>query len=151
MTEYAVSIIIVCSVVGIASKISSSDDGFSRLAFTLVILYTVIAPLSGIVGELSENEFLGNIDFEYGSDGYEYVEVAREAFERGVSLAISEKFSLSTDSFRVVSVNFDLNLMRADKIKVFLSVAAARADRVAIENYLNSLGVGVCEVEFELG
>ena len=41
--------------------------------------------------------------------------------------------------------------MRAEKITVILSLAAANADPSRIEEYVNELSIGVCEVYFEIG
>jgi hypothetical protein len=74
-----------------------------------------------------------------------------EFFADGVALAVAEKFSLDRDDIRVSLRNFNIENMSAERIRLTLSGVAALADYKAVERYVNSLDIGECDVEIEIG
>ena len=63
---------------------------------------------------------------------------------------IAERFSLRRDEVGVEAVAFSPSDMRAEKIIVTLTGAAALADNKKIRKVINDLNLGVAEVKIEI-
>lgn len=151
MSEYAVGVFLISAIVGMLSHLSyGGKSDISKLAFSVLMLYVVVAPLADTVKNTDfKSLFEVGYNEEIITDGYEVV--AEDAFVRGIESAVAEKFSLSKDNIRVRVVGFDFENMRAEKIRVTLSGRAALADYKAIEKYLDGLNIGECRCEIEIG
>jgi len=152
VSEYAVSIFVFSAILGILSFLiyREGTDKTSRFAFLVLLLYTVSTPLVGLIGELD-----GALDFPFddfvGEEmGDDYLRVTERAFAEGVKRLISEEFSLNGDSFDVHISGFEFEKMRAEKIKVILSPACAFTDAARLEKFVDSYGIGKCEVCYEI-
>ena len=151
MNGYFLSVFAVCAAVGAFGMITYRENSsVERAAFAIIILYTVSAPIAEAVlwdeGGLSIDISLD--EQKMLDEGY--IDVAREAFEQGISRAVSEKYSISIEDISVRCVDFDFNEMKAGKIKVLLTGLGALCDRRGVEKYLNGLGIGECEVNIEI-
>lgn len=150
MSGYFLTVFAVCAVLGALGMITYKENSaIERAALAIIILYTVSAPIADAV--LSGGEFSIDLradEAEILDDGY--LEVAKEAFELGIRRAIAEKYSINLDDISVRSVDFNFNEMKARRIKVLLTGLGALSDRRGVEKYLNSLGIGECEVDIEI-
>ena len=151
MNGYFLSVFVSCAVLGAFGMITYRENSpIERTAFAIIILYTVSAPIAGAIFGVDEGFSidLGVGESQMLDEGY--IEVAREAFEQGISRAVSEKYSISIEDISVRCVDFDFNEMKAGKIKVLLTGLGALCDRRGVEKYLNGLGIGECEVNIEI-
>lgn len=78
-------------------------------------------------------------------------ETAADAFSDGVASYVCETFDLAPGGVSVSLVGFDFPTMHAEKIKVLLSGNARFADTHAIREAVEKAGLGICEVEIEIG
>ncbi len=136
----------VCAVCGFAVY---RRGGAEKLALTVLLLYAVTMPLLSLIESWDGALRLPDLGGADTSDP-EYMQVAETAFEEGVAEHISEKYSLPRRSVTVRCYGFDFSAMRADSINVLLSGKAALSDYKAIEKYIESLGLGECDVEIEI-
>jgi hypothetical protein len=121
----------------------------TRIAFSVLLIYTVLSPLSAVIpdfGGLISGEFTSELE---GLDR-EYIEVAERAFCDGVRAHISAELGISAEGVRVLCCGFDYQKMRAERICVLLSGSAATADAVKIRKIITEGGLGECEVEIEV-
>lgn len=145
------AVFIVSFIVGISSLVSYREKGdrATRFALGIVLIYITLSPIPTLFENLKES-----ISFDIPFDGeYDesYKTVAREAFEQGVAEAVSDRFSINKSNITVIAEGFDFETMRARKIRIVLSGAAAFSDYTAVENYINEFDIGECEAEIEIG
>ena len=69
-----------------------------------------------------------------------------EAFASGIRTLISDKFSLASADVSVTVAGVDVTEMKAKRISILLSGRAVLSDVKRIEEYIESLGLGECEV-----
>lgn len=151
MSEYAVSLFAICLVGGALLMLSYGQGRAESLAVGIITLSVILTPVADLVISYDPEDFLDSLrgdvpEGELGTEG-----VIEDAFAEGIIRAIAEKFSLDKSHLRVRLVDFDSNTMRAEKIVITLSGAAALADYKAVEKYVNSLDLGVCNVQIEIG
>ena len=77
-------------------------------------------------------------------------EKTEKAIAEGVEKAVCEKFSFSEDCVSAIVFGFDFGEMKAEKIKLTLRGGAVFADAKAVKKFVSELGLGVCEVSFEI-
>lgn len=126
------------------------ESAQARLAFAVLIIYTVTAPFFSGEIELSDID-LGNINTDISDYDESYINVAREAYERGVRDMICSELSLKTEDVRVISYGFDFSSVSASRVTVYLSGGAAISDNKKIEKYVRDSGISECDVKIELG
>lgn len=149
MTGYITGVFAISALLGLCSLLSygKDDERVRKFAFSILLLYVTVLPLSGIS--------LGDIDFgnlkNPGTNVGEYENVAREAFISGIREHIAREYSLDEDNIRVLVEDFDFSVMRAGRIRIILSGSAVFADYKGIEKYVNNLDMGECRVEIEIG
>ena len=146
--SYALGVVGICALVALMGFVSyrGDADGAARAAIAVIMLFSVVAPLSGM-----DFDFSFDISGEGAMpDGGEYERVGREAFEMGICRLISERYSLSEENISVRAEGYDFSTMRAERIFVLLSGRAASADARAIKNYITEQGLGECEVDIEI-
>ena len=151
MNEYLVGVFGVVALLGTASLLSykSSGDFATKIAFSVLLLYTVTVPVIELV---SNAEFSFDIeDYNPDNQSGDYEAVAKEAFELGIKRAVAERFSLDEEKIRVLSEGFNFKKMKAEKIRIILSGHSSLANYKAIEKYIREAGLGECEVELEIG
>lgn len=151
MSEYMTSVFAVCAVLSLLSRLSYSSklDGVRKFAFGILIFSVVSAPLVTSLDGLQEFNIENFFPKEEDGEGQE--ELLCQAFAEGISVAVCEKFGIRQSEIRVLPDGFEVESWRAEKIRIILSGAAALSDYHAIEKYINSLEIGVCEVEIEIG
>ena len=151
MSEYFSGVYIFVAVLCLLRLLLYREKGdfATRLAFCVLTLYTVVTPLSDVISDISGEI---SLDFELpDGEAGEYSEVAENAFCEGVKTFVCSEFSLSADSVRVLTEDFDFSAMRPGRVRVFLSGKAAAADYKAIERLIEERGLGKCDVEIEIG
>lgn len=151
MSEYAVSLFAICLVGGALLMLSYGQGRAESLAVGIITLSVILTPLADLVISADPEDFLNSLkgdvpQEELGAEG-----VIEDAFAEGIALAVAEKFSLDPDDIRVRLVRFDQQAMSAEGIVITLSGAAVIADYKAVEKYVNSLDLGVCNVQIEIG
>ena len=151
MSQYYISIFAICLVGGLASLLSYGSGRAEKLAVGIVTLYVIVSPIVGYISEFDADKWLDSIKNEGTNISEEYSSVIEDAFGEGISLAISEEFSISKDDIRVRLYGFDSEKMQAEKIKIVLSGRASMSDYKAVERYIDSLNLGECDVEIEIG
>lgn len=151
MTEYALSAFGILAVVGLLSLFSYGSGRAESTVLAIICLFILLSPIVRAVGSLDAENIFDKIEIPdtEGESGYE--RIIEEAFADGICSAVADRFILNKESISVRLQNFDSKNMRADKIRVILSGRAALADSIAIEKYLNSLSLGECRVEIEIG
>ena len=155
LSEYLFSAVIVALIASFLSYISypSQNDTAVKAASALLILYTLISPVSALISslyELSEKDSIFDTEI-FTQEGGEYLEVSEEAFKTGIKRYISDEFDTDEKNIEVVLSDFKFTEMRAEHISVYLSGSALLLDRKKIEEKLNKLNLGKCEVFWDIG
>ena len=154
MAEYLVGVCVLSGVIGIFDLLSVSAKmrETAALCASVLLLYTVIAPIFSFASELAS----GEISFDaipptesVGSAQYE--QVAREAFSDGIERLIEEKYGIAPENVAVSVRGFDFEKMRAERIIVILSGEGVLSDYRSVGEYLNDLELGECEVKIKIG
>ena len=153
MKAYLISVVLICAMVSLASHFLGRTEAsrYGRLGLSVVLLWAVISPLSGLLRALPA---LPDLSLPQDSETEEeplYAIRAEEAFCEGIQAAISEKFSLPEAQISVRTEGFDLAAMRAARVCVLLKKEAILADSFAIAAFVEAAGLGECEVEIEIG
>ena len=147
MTEYFALVFAVAFTAALGGALLYGEgDNASRTAISIGLLLAVLSPLPMLVSEIPALS-LPDISGDVSDEDAEYIDVARAAFEEGIAEMLSERYSLPKESFAVKLDGFDFAEMRADRITVTLRISAAMCDPLAVEKYINSLGIGECYAE----
>ncbi len=150
MSEYALAVFGICLVVGICLTVSHGSSKAQSLALGIITLWVILSPLGDIIEHFDPNSWMDSIDIpDYDSGEIDIV--IEDAFADGICSAVADKFSLNRDDIRVRLYGFDKEEMRAEKIMIILSGRATLSDYKAVEKYINSMEVGECNVEIEIG
>ena len=148
MAETYVYILSVFAVIALAafSSYGGEERGASRMALGIILISALAVPFVSFVKNVS----FDGVKFEYSEDSENLTEsTARDAYLRGVKLAISEKFSISEEKLRVSCEGFAYESMTSKRIVVVLLSDAVFSDRIGIKNYVESICKCDAEVEFE--
>ena len=150
MGEYFAGCFGAAAVVSACSLLMYKGSRAARFALSVLLIYTVLMPLSAI--------FSGSFGFELGGglgdiSGYdkEYENVAREAFCEGIDAYVCSELGLDSDGVLVSCDGFDYKEMRAERVRVVLSGKCVFADSLKIKKLIEDGGLGMCEVEIEIG
>ena len=154
MGEYFVMIVVASSALGLLSFLSypSVSDRLVKAAASLLLLYTVLIPLANMLEELYSS--LGSFDFDFSLEEVEkgeYEEVAEEAFKNGIRKLLFTKYEIEEGEADVIVYGFDFESMKAERIRILLSGDAIYSDARGMQEYLNGLDLGKCEVEIRIG
>ena len=147
MGEYLFSAFALSLIFSLMSYLSYSvpSERALRCVRGILLLYLLLLPLSSLTLKL------GELDFSYPQAdfiGENLTEdTAEEAFSEGIRALVAERCNIAEKNVSVRVFGFDFSAMRAERVMVFLSGAGALADWRTLENYLDSLGLGDCEVE----
>ena len=151
MREYFAAVFVVSLLIGFLEKFLYKEKGVfgEKAALAVILMFAVASPLPPL---LSQESVLPQFpDFGTGEVGTgEYEEVAKEAFEEGIRKQIADEFAVGEEKINVRCINFSFKEMKAEKISVLLSLSAAGVDPQRVEKYVNGLGLGECEVQFEI-
>lgn len=124
--------------------------GVTKIACRLLLILAALTPVIGLV----KNFASGGItlpDISPGEDAGIYEDVARDAFDEGIRLAIQSEWGIEKENIYVGTDGFDFENMRAERIYVTLMGKAALADNKAIKQYVEENFGGVCVVQIEIG
>lgn len=152
MAEYFGALISIATLAALGELVAYKQGGdrAHRFAVSVVLLYTALVPLVSFASSLGETDFFELIDMGEAPtlEGGAYVELSEEAFKLGIERLIADRWSLEESSVVVSCVGFDFSSMRAEKISVVLLKGGALVDRRAVERYVESVGLGECEVSY---
>ena len=126
------------------------EERIGGAALGIVLLAAMLVPLLslfGSVGDISSEDIFGTVEVE--TDEGDYVERTRVAFEKGVAEAVADEFSLGKEDVRACAYGYDFEGVRAEKIKIILSGAAAYSDSRSVAAFVRESGLGEGEVELE--
>lgn len=151
MTEYALAAFGICAVVGLLSLLSYGSGRVESLSLAIICLFVLVSPVAEAIGDMKSQLPFDKIEIPDLENESGYSELLSEAFADGICSALAEKYYLNKEDIRVRLYGFDGKNMSADRILVILSGRAALADCLAIEKYLDSLSMGECDVEIEIG
>jgi len=147
--SYALGVFSVCLAVGIAGAVCYGRESVCRPALSVLVLYAVALPLlsmnpptlDGIIGELPDGGF--------ASEG-EYLKVAEQALEKGLSKAIMLEYSLSEEEVTVAVKGFELSSASAEEVTVILKRRGVLLDPERVRKFVEEIGDWRCRVEFEI-
>ena len=146
--EYLFSALIICAAISVISYLSYSHGSEKSLRWVMAILllYVLLLPISNFSMEILNLDFSSypSVD-SIGENLTE--EGAERAFSDGIRSLVAEKYDIAEKNVSVKLSGFDFNNMRAERVTVFLSGAGVLIDSRGLEEYLNRLGLGECEVE----
>lgn len=148
MSEYFVLVLAVgfTAALGGAAIYDGERSAISNVAISVVLLSALVSPLASLLSGLPTLS-IPELPDASPEDTGEYIEVAEEAFSRGIAELLAEKYSLPAESFAVKIEGFDFENMRADAIIVTLRDRAVVCDPLAVEKYINSYEIGECHAE----
>lgn len=152
MKEYALTVFSICLISAVLTKVSfGGKDDVSKIAVSVITLYVIISPLVSGIGNIKLEDIISpELSYSSPTNG-DYIKVSEEAFAKGVARAIEDRFSLKRESVSVRLFGFDFESMSAQKIKIILSGLSATADYRAVLAYAESMDIGECEVDIEIG
>ena len=146
--EYLFSAFLICAAISVISYLSYSrtSDKALRGVMAILLLYVLILPISTLSSEIfnldiSSYPSVDSIGENLTAEG------AEEAFSDGIRSLVVERYNIAEKNVSVKLYGFDFYNMRAERVSVFLSGAGVLIDSRGLEEYLNSLGLGECEVE----
>ena len=116
----------------------------TRAAVSLILIMAIITPLPSLIGKIQ-----GDLDFSTG-DSIEGEDIRLASFEEGIAGYIASEFDLLREEVEVEAINFNSNVMKAEKILITLTGRAVLANYKSIEKAVNQLGLGVAEVKIEI-
>lgn len=122
----------------------------TKIACQLLLVLAIAAPISDLVGSIASGDF-SLPEFPLAEDGGAYEEVAKDAFLKGISIAIQDKYGISAEEVYVGCDGFDFESMTAKRIYVTLMGRGAFSDYKAVKIYVEDNFGGDCVVEIELG
>lgn len=150
LENYFARIFAVAAVVTVCSLFAYKGGRATKFALSVLLVYTVLTPLSAIVpsfGDLLSGGGTAGI----GGFSKDYEKVAESAFCEGVDKLVCSELGLNSDGVRVVCRGFDYKKMRAERVLVILSGKCISADSLKIKRLVEGGGLGECEVEIEIG
>lgn len=154
MREYLLSVAavsVVCAACTLISYKGVNDKG-TKIALSILLLYSAATPAIAFVSGFSDLT-LDAPETELPDASLEdslYYTAARDAYAEGISRFVCDEFSLESACVAVQVYGFDLQRMRSEKIKIFLSGRAISADTRRIKAAVEGLQLGECEVELEI-
>ena len=150
MKDYFIGIVVTMAIAVAFGAIAygGKRDGWIKMAFGVLITYSVLVPILSIAPEEEEITVPRQDISDFTED---YIDVCENAYADGVRQYIADRYALDKQDVSVTVYGFDFDSMRAERIKVILSGRAALADRHGIEERIEAEGLGRCEVEIRIG
>ncbi len=150
MREYFASVTVTVSIVValFALAFRGRRDISMKMAFGILITYTVLTPLTAFTDSEMKFPEISLPSYDFSED---YIDVCERAFVDGIKRLISDRYGIDGDEISVSVFGFSFENMSADRISVLLSGRAALSDRYAIEDFITKEGLGRCEVEIRIG
>ena len=152
LEAYFCGIIILCAFVALAVGISHPRlRGAVNVGAGILILSAILLPLVDIIEDIGVKA--RDIEYTYNTEAELSDDTIEEAFELGIGEYISSKYGVDKSLVAVMVDGFELSSMRAERIYVTLSGAAAMLDYKAIEAELGRdfTKGGECEVSIKIG
>ena len=151
MIEYSIGVFGVLAILGAASLICYGSGTAEKTAMGIIAAFIIISPIVAVIRDIDPTIAMGSLT----GDGYEAdadpTYVAEEAFALGIKNAVIERFSVSAEDISVRTLNFDMESMSCEMIKIYLNGKGAFADYKGIEDYVDALGMGEWSVEITFG
>lgn len=148
MSEYAVTVFLICVIAGVLGSISYGSGKAEKIALGIIVLGVVIS--LPIDSGFDLDGWLGSADTEM-PPGSEYGQVIEEAYAEGIARAVADRFSLQREDIYLRIDGFNVEDMSADRVRIVLSGRAIIADPDGIKNYVSEIIKGECSVEIKLG
>lgn len=147
MKSYLGDLFALSLIFGILSSVTAPAYKKSvNAALALILSARLLLPLSSLdLGISSTPPSLDDL-----TQGGEYSENVKEAFEYGIRNYLSGELSLDEDCIEVETVGFDVGTMRAERILVTLSKKGALANTKKVKALLEEAGLGEAEVKIEI-
>ncbi len=152
MKEYMTGVFLASAIISLLNHISyrSALDGVRKFAMGLILLSVTASPLLIALDSFANFDPESIIpDIEDMTEGDD--ELYEKAFREGIASAVAEKFDLRREDIRVLTEGFSPSVWQCEKIRVILSGLSVLSDYHKIENYVNEIGIGECEVKIEIG
>ena len=150
MTEYSISVFGILALFGILSLICYGSGRAEKTALGIITAFIIISPIVTMLWNIDPSDALDSLTGSYEPD-VDPSAVAEEAFAKGIREAVAEKFIINKEDIRVKIINFNMEKMSCEQIKIHLEGAGALNDYRGIESYVSGLGMGECKVEINLG
>lgn len=148
MKEYLVVLLSAAAVLSIALAVSHNAlRGAVRAALGLVLLLSLISPLTGFFSELISPSVPDAPTQDAGSD---FEKITTEAFEEGIAGALIERWGEAVRGCSVICRGFSVSDMLAESISVALPRSALNVDYREIRDFVakNFTRGGYCEVYY---
>ena len=151
MSEYAISIFTILFISGALSLLCYGSGKAEKTAIGIITAFVIISPIITSLKNIDIDSVLDSFTGGSYESDVDPSNVAKEAFSEGIKTAVSDKFLINKENISVKCVGFDMKKMTAEEIVIFLSGSAVTSDYRGIQSYVNSLGLGGCRVEIQLG
>ena len=151
MTEYSISVFGALALFGLLSLICYGTGKVEKTALGIITAFIIISPLVNMIWGIDISSALDSIvGGEYETDA-DPAYVAEEAFAKGIKETVAERFMINKEDIRVKIINFNMENMSCEQIRIYLEGAGVLNDYRGIESYVNGLGMGECKVEIDFG
>ena len=147
--EYAVALSSIAATASLLS-FSAGRDKFHRFAVSAVLASALAVPFLNLVGQIGELDFSSASFKEEEIESVALGSTAETAFTEGIRAFVAEEWSVSKEKIIVSAEGFDFQNMRAEKIKITLLGRGAHIDFRALSDYIESKGLGECEVFYAI-
>lgn len=160
MYEYLISVTVMSMLLGLISYLSypGSSEKSVKFAVSVLLIYTSMLPILSFVSKISsggEMDFIEEIrkDAEENvtSGKEEYITVSEDAIKKGLGKLLFTEYGIAEENIKIYVHGLDFESMKAEKIKIVLCGGGALSDYRSIEDFVNKLGIGECEVNIEFG
>lgn len=148
MKEYLLAVVAAAVITSLSLALShSATRGAVSVALGVLLLSFILTPLADFALNLDLPSVI-KPDFSYSADD-SFDRACAEAFERGISEHLSEKYG-HTGGIQVDVTGFSVTDMRADRICVTVGRDGVLADYREIREYIeeNFTRGGTCEIEY---
>ncbi len=154
MADYLWTVALASLFIGVLEYLCypSKTKDAARLFASVVLIHSLLSPVLVFAAAFSDG--IPSFEIEEPSDlplGGTYEEVAEDAFIEGICKLLYTKYEIKAEDATVSVDGFRLDEMKARRIVIVLSGKAAFSDHRGIEQYLNGLDLGECEVRVRIG
>lgn len=154
MADYLWTVALASLFIGVMEYLCypSKTKDAARLFAAFVLIHSLLSPILLFASTLSDG--IPQFEFEDPSDhplDGTYERVAREAFQEGICKLLYTKYGIDTQDAAISVDGFRVDEMKARRIVIVLSGKATLADHRGIEEYIDGLGLGDCEVRIRIG
>lgn len=154
MGEYLLCVTAISITVGVLEYLyypSKSKDA-AKVCASVILIHALLSPVLSFAASLPEG--LPSFDTQVPSDiplDDTFKKTAEVAFKEGIIKLLCASYGLDAEDISVSVEGFEVTEMSARRVKVTLSGAAALSDHRGMEEYLNGLSLGECEVRIRIG